>query len=209
MTQTAKAIQNRPVELGTSARVLLGGAGVVGFALATALGARLPGIPVPPLDVPITLQTLAVGLCGLTLGARLGMLSMALYLLLGLLGAPVFADGGSGVSYAFGLTGGYLLGFIAAQPVIAVLGRMASEQGRWARHAGVFGAVVAGHAVIFLLGVTWAKLVRDLSPGLEPATWAVAWTGGCLIFLPGMVLKSGIAGVCGPMLARLRHAMGW
>jgi biotin transport system substrate-specific component len=118
--------------------------------------------------------------------------------------------GGSGLEYVLGNTGGYLVGFILAQPVIARLGRLAAESGSsWSRHFGAFGAVVAGHAVIFTLGVVWTKLARDLGAGPDPVSWGMAWVGGCLMFLPGMVLKSGIAGVCGPGLSRLGRRLGW
>ena len=92
-------------------------AGVIGFALLTALGAAVR-IPLPFTPVPITLQTLFVLLAGVTLGPRLGAASMAFYLLLGTAGYHVFAGSERcGLQTIFGPTGGYLLGFLLAQPL--------------------------------------------------------------------------------------------
>ncbi|MHC4234292.1 MAG: biotin transporter BioY, partial [Planctomycetota bacterium] len=71
-------------------RVWLQAAGVVGFALLTAVGAKI-ALPVPGSPVPITLQTLFVLLAGMTLGPRLGAVSMGFYVLLGMTGYHVFA----------------------------------------------------------------------------------------------------------------------
>lgn len=117
--------------------------------------------------VPITGQTFAVLLVGGGLGLRRGVLSVGLYLLLGLL-LPVYAGGGSGLdtfvsrdaggSIVFGVTAGYLVGFLAAA---AVTGRLA-ELG-WDRH--IFGAVAAmllGNVVIYFIGVPWLALALRL-----------------------------------------------
>src|SRR3954463_10544343 len=85
---------------------------VVSGALLTALFAQI-AIDVPPSPVPITGQTLAVGLVGATLGMRRGASSLTLYVLLGLF-LPFYADGESGWSVVWGASGGYLIGFIFA-----------------------------------------------------------------------------------------------
>jgi biotin transport system substrate-specific component len=113
--------------------------------------------------VPITGQTFAVLLVGGALGLRRGVLSVGLYLLLGLF-LPVYAGGSSGLdtfvsrnaggTLVFGATGGYLIGFLGAA---AITGRLA-ELG-WDRHA--LSAVVAmfiGNVVIYLVGVPWLAL---------------------------------------------------
>jgi hypothetical protein len=89
---------------------------VLGGAALTALLAQV-AIDVPPSPVPITGQTLAVGLVGATLGARRGASSMALYAFLGLF-LPVFSEGSSGWHVIWGATGGYILGFIVAAYVV-------------------------------------------------------------------------------------------
>src|SRR3712207_1750584 len=75
-------------------------------------------VPLPFTPVPITLQTLAVLLSGAMLGAYYGALSMIIYLILGAIGLPVFAGGGSGFGSLLGPTGGYLLSYPIASFVV-------------------------------------------------------------------------------------------
>ena len=84
--------------------------GVVAFALAPAAGAYI-AIPLPFTPVPITLQPLFVILAGALLGPWAGATSMAMYLTLGAIGAPVFSGGHAGLPWLMGPTGGYLAGF--------------------------------------------------------------------------------------------------
>ena len=65
-----------------------------------------------PIGVPFTLQTFAMALCGLVLGKKYGTLSTVLYVLLGLVGVPVYAGMTAGPGVLFGVTGGYIFGFI-------------------------------------------------------------------------------------------------
>ena len=88
------------------------------FGAATAVGAFI-SIPIPP--VPITLQTLFTYLAGALLGGRLGALSQFVYLLLGVMGLPVFALGKAGFGVLFGPTGGYIIGFIGSAYVIGTM----------------------------------------------------------------------------------------
>lgn len=68
-------------------------------------------IPLPT-GVPITLQTFIIPLCGFVLGWKLGTFSFVIYLFIGLMGAPVFANFRGGVEVLFGKTGGFLIGFL-------------------------------------------------------------------------------------------------
>ena len=68
-------------------------------------------IPLPS-GVPITLQTFALALCGYVIGAKLGAISATLYLLLGLIGLPVYAGMAAGPGVLCGPTGGFIFGFI-------------------------------------------------------------------------------------------------
>ncbi len=110
--------------------------------------------------VPITGQTFAVLLIGGALGLRRGVLSVGLYLLLGLV-LPVYAGGASGIdrfvgrdatgTLFLGTTGGFLVGFLVAA---AITGRLA-ELG-WDRHIlGAVAAMLIGNIVIYLVGVPW------------------------------------------------------
>ena len=94
----------------------------------TIIGAQI-SIQVPPSPVPITGQTLGVVLAGAALGARRGMASQLLYVLLGLV-LPVYADGEQGFDVIWGATGGYLIGFIAAAGVIGALAEHGQRAGR-------------------------------------------------------------------------------
>lgn len=79
----------------------------------TAILAVLSQLSIPlPSGVPVTLQTFAVALCGFALGAKTGTLAVAVYLLLGAIGIPVFAGFMGGVGVFVGVTGGFLWGFL-------------------------------------------------------------------------------------------------
>lgn len=158
----------------------------------------LPGdlrVTLPVSPVPITAQTFAVLLVGGALGFRRGLMSVGLYLALGL-ALPVYAGGASGIHtfvgreaghWVLGATGGYLLGFLLAS---ALVGRLA-ELG-WDRHVG--GAVVAmllGNVVIYVVGVPWLMAATgfDLATGLSK---------GLYVFLVGDLLKLALAGIIFP-----------
>ncbi|MBZ4669735.1 MAG: biotin transport system substrate-specific component [Clostridiales bacterium] len=82
-------------------------------AMFAALTAVLSQISIPlPTGVPITLQTLAVSLCGYVLGWQYGGAAVLVYLMLGAVGVPVFAGFTGGFSHFWGYTGGFLIGFL-------------------------------------------------------------------------------------------------
>lgn len=162
------------------------------FALLAAIGAQI-SFPMWPFGVPQTLQTLVVILAALHLGPRWGMASMLLYLLVGALGAPLFSKGESGLAVILGQTGGYLIGFVLCQPVIAWCVKKPDGSPRgW---GGIVLASLLGHAVVFAIGVPWLYLVRrlDASPDINSITWSRALMGGFVVFLPGTFLKTLIA----------------
>ncbi len=105
-------------------------------------------IPLPGTPVPFTLQLLFVLLAGALLGARLGAASQLLYVLLGALGAPLFAFGG-GPAYLLGPTGGYLLAFPLAAWAVGALAPRSGGAGRL-----IIGLIV-GVVVIHAGGVAW------------------------------------------------------
>ena len=159
-------------------------AALVGAAVVAA-GAH-GSVPVPGSPVPQSAQTLAVVLVGAFLGPRLGAASLLLYLALGAAGAPVFADGASGVARLWGPTGGYLVGFVVGA---AMVGWGVVRRGirRW---AAVAGLMLAAHACILLLG--WARLALSLGA-------ADADLEGVHPFFVGALVKSalGAAAVVG------------
>ena len=88
------------------------------FAALTAIGAY---IIIPIGVVPITLQTVFVLLSGYVLGARKGALSQIVYVVIGLIGLPVYARGGAGLGHLMGPSGGYIFGFILSSFCVGIL----------------------------------------------------------------------------------------
>jgi biotin transport system substrate-specific component len=150
------------------------------FAALTAAGAYL-AIPVGP--VPIVFQNMFVFLAGLLLGSRWGTACVAVYLLAGIVGLPVFAGGTGGVGRIFGPTGGFLLGYL---PVVYLVGRIAE---RWpASMPRDAAAMAAGAVLLYACGVPWLAFVTGM-----PFHKALAL--GVLPFLPGDLLKIAAAAV--------------
>ncbi|CAN5341452.1 biotin transporter BioY [soil metagenome] len=120
-------------------------------AAGAALTAIAAQIAVPLWPVPITGQTLAVILVGLTLGAVRGGLSMVLYAVLGIVGLPVFSDTSSGWNVVAGPTGGYIIGFIFAAVLTGWLAQRSWDR-KW---LSAFIATLAGTIATFVIGLPW------------------------------------------------------
>ena len=139
--------------------------------LGTALITATAQIIIPTQPVPFTGQTFGVLLTAGALGFRRGLLATLLYVLLGAVGLPVFAEGKHGVEWLVGATGGYLIGFVLAT---AIVGRLA-ELG-WDRNlVGSIGAMVIGSAAIYAVGVPWlayrafdGDLAQAIAVGMVP-----------------------------------------
>jgi biotin transport system substrate-specific component len=132
------------------------------------LTARI-SLPIPGNPVPFTLQTFGILVVGGALGLRRGGLAAALYVALGIVGLPFFAEGQGGLHVILGATGGYLIGFVLAA---ALVGRLA-ELGWDRRIGGALGATALGTAVIYLVGVPWLAVTTGLSLGDAIATGLV------------------------------------
>ncbi len=127
---------------------------VVGASLFVAICARIT-IPLPFTPVPLTLQNFGVLLVGLSLGSRRGFAALALYLIEGASGMPVFnPTGPGGLAQLLGPTGGFLL----AHPFVAGLAGWIAEHGRrtFARTAT---AALLGEIVLFASGIGWLAVV--------------------------------------------------
>lgn len=155
---------------------------VATFVLLTALGAYAT-VPVPGSPVPVTLQTLFVSLAGVLLGARLGAVAMTSYVLVGLMGAPVFSGGG-GPGVLLGPTGGYLLAFPLAAAVTGVLAPRAAATSPLAT-LQLGAAILLGTFVVFAGG--FAQLSLLLGDPLR------AFAIGVAPFLIGDVVKTALA----------------
>ena len=147
------------------------------MAALTAVGAYIY-VPIGP--VPIILSTLFVILSGLLLGSRWGLTSMALYLLVGAIGLPVFAGGKGGFAHFMGPTGGYLFGYLFASWIAGFL----SERSRGRMIVDIF-AVITGSLVLYAVGVPWLKMITQMS-------WTKALMVGVLPFLIGDAIKASV-----------------
>jgi biotin transport system substrate-specific component len=150
---------------------------VLAGALLTALLAQIE-INVPPSPVPVTGQTLAVGLVGATLGARRGAASLLLYGLLGLL-LPFYAGGESGWHVVWGASGGYIVGFVFAAGAIGWL----AERGADRKALAAFAAFVVGQLIVFAFGLAGLKIAVDQS-------WSWTIHNGFSIFIVGGLIKA-------------------
>ncbi len=142
-------------------------------ALMLALSAKVK-IYLPFTPVPITAQTLALFLIALFLRGFLAPLAVSFYLLFGMLGLPYFAGSTAGISYLFGPTGGYLIGFLIAAWMVS---RWASPSSFWK----TFFVLILANFIIYALGVLW---LSHWVGGLKKAICL-----GMLPFISGDLLK--------------------
>ncbi|MCD6726567.1 MAG: biotin transporter BioY [Solirubrobacteraceae bacterium] len=154
---------------------------VVAAALLTAICAQIV-IPLPGDPVPVTGQTFAVLLSGAALGSRRGSAAMGLYLLLGLVGLPVYADGASGWEVVWGATGGYLVGFIVAAYVVGLLAERRLDRNPWK----ALPLFTVGSLIVFAIGVPWLAVAADISMSKAIAL-------GFVPFIPGGIVKALLA----------------
>ncbi len=153
------------------------------MAAVTAVAAQ---IAIPIFPVPFTLQVLVVILSGFLLGPRYGALAQVIYVLIGAVGAPVFAEFSGGLGRVLAPTGGYLLSY----PLAAAIAGLAAPTVEGAsRGRALFYGFLCGClalAVIYATGATWLAVVTDL-----PLTVVVAQ--GVLIFVPFDLIKVALA----------------
>ena len=161
------------------------------FAALTAVGAFLR---IPVGTSSFTLQVLFTCLAGVLLGPNYGALSQLVYVLLGLIGLPVFTTGG-GISYVFQPTCGFLLGLI---PMAWVVGKLAGDGQQPLR---VAAACVTGLAVLYLIGMPYMALILNVYLGKGMSLSALLWAG-MLPFLPFDALKIAITALVSPPLCR-------
>ena len=155
-------------------------------ALMAAVTAVAAQISVPLFPVPFTLQVLAVILSGLLLGPRYGALSQSIYVLVGAVGVPVFAQFSGGLAVILGPTGGYLVSYPVAAAVAGLAARAARDASRRRALWMSFLWGCAGLAVIYAFGAIWLSVVTDLP-------LAVALAQGVLIFVPFDLIKVALA----------------
>ncbi len=169
------------------------------IALFAALIAALGLVPKFDLaaGVPITAQSLGVMLAGCLLGARRGALAVLLFLFLVALGLPLLAGGRGGLGVFMGPTVGFLLGF----PVAAFVTGYFSAQWRGSAPVvtTVLAAILGGVFVLYIFGIVGFAMVTGQT--LAQAT-SIMW-----VFVPGDVVKAGLAGIITESVLRLRPGL--
>lgn len=171
-TDTLRARALQPVIEDQRSRLAFG---VVAFVVLTAFSAQV-AVRLPWTPVPVTLQPLLVVLAGVLLGARAGAVAMVAYVTAGALGAPVFSNGGAGLPWLLGPTGGYLL---AAPAAAFVSGAVAGREGAPAR---LLAGLTLGVATMYAGGL--AQLMALTGQGLVEAAML-----GAVPFVVGDVTK--------------------
>ena len=152
------------------------------FTALTAIGAFIK-IPIPPYPVPMTLQTAFIFLAGLLLPVRAAFLSQAAYLLLGLIGIPIFTGGG-GISYVMNPTFGYLLSFLFCAPMIRLLAEKTLYQNKRLLFAlGAIGVISA----VQICGVAYMAVISSVFLSTHMPFEKIVYI--VLIFLPLDLLK--------------------
>jgi len=152
------------------------------FAALTAAVSPLK-IPLGFTPVPITLQTLVVLMSGAMLGPIYGALAMILYVVVGALGLPVFAGGGSGIGAILGPTGGYLISYFIASFAIGKTLQLRKQP----KYLDYVVAMIAGTIIIYVLGAGWALVV------VPDLTFLAVIVGWVLPFIIGDTIKLLIA----------------
>ena len=104
---------------------------------------------IPDNPVPVTMQTFGILLVGGLYGPRLTLLSIFSYMIIGIIGVPVFQSHNGGIDYFFGVTGGYLIGFIFASVIISILSNSGLKKGLsiW--------AMIIGNLMIYITAIVW------------------------------------------------------
>ncbi len=148
-------------------------------------------IPTPlPNAAHITLLNFMIILIALVFELRDSTIIIALWMILGAIGVPVFIGGGSGLGYLFGVFGGYTFSFIIASIVIGLI-----KSKKYNRLTYTLFAIL-GVVLIDIIGMIWWKFNGNL-------TWKVAFLSGFVAFIPLDLLKAVVAAQLVPLFSRL------
>lgn len=145
-------------------------------------------IPLPFTPIPLSLGSFAVLLVGATLGPLRGLSSIALYVVIGFFGAPVFAERGSGWNFA---SFGYILGYLAAAGIVGLLARQKADRNFF----GTLGLAGLGSLAIYTCGVPWLM-------GFAHIDFTTALGLGVVPFLIGDAIKIVVTSMLLPLTWR-------
>lgn len=165
------------------------------FTALTAVGAFI-SIPIGP--VPITLQTLFVLLGGVLLGSKLGALSQVVYIILGLIGIPIFSGFSGGIQTILKPSFGFLLGFIFAAYVVGKIVN-SNSQLKTTNFKTIIVATTIGTLVVYLIGLPYMYFILNNVMNMS-LTFTEVVKMGVLLFIPGDLLKILIASLVGAKL---------
>lgn len=157
-------------------------------AIMTALTCILAPFSLPIGPVPISLTNLVIYFSLYLLGWKLGTLSYVIYLLIGLVGVPVFSGFTAGPAKLFGPTGGYLIGFIPMAIIAGIVIDKYTE--KWLL---CLLAMIIGTTVCYALGTAW--LAYEAKMDMMAALWA-----GVIPFIPGDLVKMALAILIAPKI---------
>lgn len=150
------------------------------FAALTAIGAFIR-IPLGP--VPFTLQFLFCAYAGVLLGSKLGLYSQLLYVGIGLVGVPIFTQGG-GPGYVFQPTFGYLIGFILCAYIIGKV----TENLQEITFVNMLLPVIMGLLVVYLIGVPYLYLISNIYLGQTMTITGALAAGFAPFIIPDIIL---------------------
>ncbi|WP_231620607.1 biotin transporter BioY [Fictibacillus sp. 7GRE50] len=159
-------------------------------ALMAGITAILAQLTIPLPVVPITGQTLAIGLCATILGRKYGTLAVMIYVAMGAIGLPVFSEAKGGFMVLIGPTGGYIVGFIIAAFITGLI----LEKTSFTLLPAVV-ANMAGMVITLVFGAVQLKFIASLS-------WEQALSLGVIPFLLVGVIKAILASVLGVTIRR-------
>ena len=128
-------------------------------------------IRVPLPNCPFTLQILFTTLAGIILGSRLGAISVGIYIILGLIGVPVFTSGG-GPGYVLQPTFGYLIGFMVGAYVV---GRFSELSPTHSVKTLLIGAII-NLLIVYSFGMIYLYMIMNIYLGTPIGWWAVIWS---------------------------------
>ena len=161
------------------------------FAALIAAGAFIK-IPIPV--VPFTLQLLFTMLAGLLLGGKLGAISVGVYILMGLIGLPVFVEGG-GIAYIFKPTFGYLIGFAVASYVTGCI----AHQAALPSFRRLLAANLIGLVIVYALGMSYCYIISRFYLAAPIGLWPL-FLYGFILSAPGDIMLCFLGAVLGKRL---------
>ncbi len=151
------------------------------FAALTSIGAF---ISIPLGEIPVTLQSLFVLLSGLILGPKLGALSQLIYLILGLVGLPIFAGFTGGLQSIMKASFGFIIGFVFASYIVGKIAHLKKENSSLL----IWLASLVGTIVTYLFGLPYMYYILNTVLG-KGLSFNAIFNMGFLLFLPGDILK--------------------